>query len=180
MKPVFQWAGYSFRQIPGKRFRPSNMAKKKRKRIKTQAVGAPSSPDWSSRFQWLGILLVLGGGIAWLSWPTPTIIDVEVSNLSRLAKNGQAVFQENCSVCHGKNGSGSNQGPPLIHDIYNPGHHSDAAFRLAFQQGVRQHHWSFGNMPPQPQINNREATAIIKFVREVQAENGISFQPHNM
>ena len=39
-------------------------------------------------------------------------------------------------------------GPPLVHKIYQPGHRSDMAFVLAAQNGVRAHHWPFGNRPP--------------------------------
>ena len=44
---------------------------------------------------------------------------------------------------------------------------------LAVQRGARQHHWNFGDMPPQPQVTPEEIRAIIRFVREVQEANGI-------
>ena len=44
----------------------------------------------------------------------------------------------------GQNGVSS----PLVHKIYEPSHHSDMAFVLAAKNGVRSHHWNFGNMPP--------------------------------
>lgn len=93
--------------------------------------------------------------------------------LSEVALAGQSAFTDNCARCHGANGGGTNQGPPLIHIIYEPSHHGDMAFVLAAQNGSRAHHWRFGDMPPQPQVTSTEIAAIIQFVREVQRANGI-------
>ncbi|KAB2849084.1 MAG: cytochrome c, partial [Hyphomicrobiaceae bacterium] len=65
------------------------------------------------------------------------------------------------------------KGPPLIHRVYHPGHHGDAAFFLAAKQGVRQHHWRFGDMAALPHVSDQQLAAIVRFVREVQAANGI-------
>lgn len=107
-------------------------------------------------------------------------VDVAVEGLSEKAQTGQLVFNQNCASCHGVNGEGSEAGPPLIHSIYNPGHHSNKSFYRAVTQGVRQHHWSFGDMPPQRQIGFSEMTYILTFVREVQAINGIETEEHRM
>jgi hypothetical protein len=53
----------------------------------------------------------------------------------------------NCAVCHGPAATGSMQGPPLVHEIYEPGHHPDELFVRAVMEGVAQHHWDFGPMP---------------------------------
>lgn len=98
---------------------------------------------------------------------------IEMPALTAEAEIGQVAFTENCARCHGANGGGTNQGPPLIHVIYEPGHHSDLAFVLAARNGSRAHHWRFGDMPPQPQVSEEEIAAIIQFVREVQRANGI-------
>ena len=98
---------------------------------------------------------------------------IVMPELSGLAVQGRLAFGENCARCHGENGGGTNQGPPLIHPIYEPSHHSDVAFVLAAQNGSRAHHWRFGDMPPQPQVGETEIAAIIQFVREVQRANGI-------
>lgn len=100
--------------------------------------------------------------------------------LTLTAQKGQRAFAANCASCHGENVGGTDQGPPLIHNIYNPGHHADGSFFLAAKNGVRAHHWPYGNMPPQPQVSAGEIAAIVAFVREVQAANGIVAQPHNM
>ena len=100
--------------------------------------------------------------------------------LSPVAMEGKAVFDDNCAACHGENASGTDQGPPLVHDIYNPGHHADMAFVLAARQGVRAHHWRFGNMPPQPGVTETEVEKVVQYVRELQQANGITYRPHNM
>jgi mono/diheme cytochrome c family protein len=101
-------------------------------------------------------------------------------NLTLTEQKGQVAFTENCAVCHGQNALGTEQGPPFVHNIYNPGHHSDESFFLAAQRGVRAHHWPYGDMPPQPQVTASEVAAIIAYVRAVQAANGIITRPHTM
>jgi mono/diheme cytochrome c family protein len=85
---------------------------------------------------------------------------VKIPVLSELAKTGEVAYSANCASCHGKNGSGTDSGPPLIHDIYNPGHHSDAAFYMAALKGVRGHHWRYGNMPAQPQASKKDLVPL--------------------
>lgn len=86
---------------------------------------------------------------------------------------GAELFRQNCSTCHGRAGSGSNQGPPLVHKTYNPGHHADLAFHLAVKNGVRRHHWQFGDMPPQPQVSPEAVGHIVAYVRALQRRAGI-------
>ena len=69
--------------------------------------------------------------------------------------------------------TGTDQGPPLVHKLYEPGHHTDAAFYRAATQGVVSHHWSFGNMPPVPGVSRRSVTKIVAYVRALQRANGI-------
>ena len=107
-------------------------------------------------------------------------IDVKVPVLSATAQKGEAVYSKNCAACHGKNAGGSDQGPPLVYDTYNPGHHADGAFYLAVISGVRQHHWKFGNMPAQPNVSKAETRSIVTYVRELQRANGIFYKPHKM
>jgi mono/diheme cytochrome c family protein len=109
----------------------------------------------------------------------PTIA-VKVPELSPLAARGKTAFDANCAACHGVNAAGTDKGPPLVHNIYNPGHHADGSFFLAAKNGVRSHHWPFGNMPPQPQVSEEQIVTIVRYVRELQRANGIVSQPHNM
>ena len=86
---------------------------------------------------------------------------------------GQQLFKAHCAVCHGDNAGGTDKGPPLIHRIYRPAHHSNFAFIRAVSMGVVQHHWQFGSMPPLPQVSKDEIERMILFVREVQRANRI-------
>lgn len=99
---------------------------------------------------------------------------ISLPNLSDVALQGEKLFEENCMACHGKDATGSNLGPPFIHKIYEPNHHGDQAFVLAALRGVRAHHWTFGNMPPQPQVNQNQVMKIVRYVRELQRANGIN------
>lgn len=97
------------------------------------------------------------------------------SALSQQAKLGKGAFDAVCAACHGENAASKmGFGPPLVHKIYEPSHHGDMAFLVAAQQGVRAHHWKFGNMPPQPQLTQGEVKTIIAYVRELQRANGIN------
>ena len=86
---------------------------------------------------------------------------------------GKALFVENCSVCHGPAGDGTTQGPPLVHIIYEPSHHADAAFILAARNGVRAHHWRFGDMPPLPDVAEETVLEIVGYIRWLQRQVGI-------
>lgn len=86
---------------------------------------------------------------------------------------GREIFQANCALCHGDAALGTAQGPPLVHLIYEPNHHADAAFVLAALRGVRAHHWGFGDMPPQPQVSREEVTEVVQYVRWLQRQAGV-------
>lgn len=133
-----------------------------------------------------GVLAVAGGAFYALSAGSPQETRQEVSEttfvmpaLSAEAQEGERYFNAVCAACHGQNGLGTTQGPPLVHDIYNPGHHADMAFLMAAQNGVRAHHWRFGNMPPQ-QVTRGEVARIVTYIRELQQANGITYSPHSM
>lgn len=131
----------------------------------------------------VGVVLLGLGMIAsrWLgSANSGATVSVNLPRLSATAAEGKRTFDANCASCHGANGSGTDQGPPLVHDIYNPGHHDDASFYRAARNGVPQHHWRFGNMPPQPKVRSPEIASIIQYVREMQRANGIFYRPHRM
>ena len=97
------------------------------------------------------------------------------SFLSPEAERGKATFAANCSVCHGENAAGRDgAGPPLVHKIYEPSHHADESFQRAVAYGVRQHHWSFGNMPPVAGLTRDDVTEVISYVRTLQRANGIN------
>lgn len=86
---------------------------------------------------------------------------------------GYELFQDKCAECHGPDLRGTEKGPPLLHRFYKPSHHSDAAFYRAIQVGSPQHHWNFGDMPPVRDVNDKQAGAIIGFVRWLQQASGL-------
>ena len=86
---------------------------------------------------------------------------------------GEAKFSANCAACHGVRAVGTKQGPPLVHKIYEPNHHADMAFQRAAENGVRAHHWEFGNMPKIEGVSSADVEQIIRYVRWLQREAGI-------
>jgi mono/diheme cytochrome c family protein len=98
---------------------------------------------------------------------------VVIPELSSEAKTGEIAFTTYCVSCHGKNAAGTDKGPPLVNQIYRPLHHSDFSFVRAVTLGVPQHHWLFGAMPPQPQVERKRIDQIVIYIRELQKANGI-------
>ncbi len=95
--------------------------------------------------------------------------------LSTNAEIGKVAFEAKCAACHGANATGQDGvAPPLVHRIYEPSHHGDAAFLLAAKNGVRAHHWRFGNMPPVEGVTDGDVKMIVAYVRELQRANGIN------
>jgi mono/diheme cytochrome c family protein len=88
---------------------------------------------------------------------------------------GARAYDAACAACHGVNAQGQDGvAPPLVHKIYEPGHHGDMSFVLAAQNGVRAHHWKFGDMPPVEGVTRSDVLAIIAYVRALQRANGIN------
>lgn len=113
------------------------------------------------------------GAAAGAAAPDPASVIVP-ETLSGPALFGQLAFEQSCAVCHGANGAGgTGVAPPLIHPIYEPGHHPDTAFQRAAASGVRSHHWNFGDMPPVEGVTPREVALIAAYIREIQRANGI-------
>ena len=95
--------------------------------------------------------------------------------LSTNAQIGKNVFEAKCAVCHGVNAAGQNGvAPPLVHQIYEPNHHSDGSFVYAAANGVQAHHWDFGNMPPIEGLTRADVQMVATYVRELQRANGIN------
>ena len=153
------------------------MTRQRRRRTKTTRgsprSGAPRSRTtrWTVAVSAVLALAVLGGGAWWLFRTTADA--VVIPEFSPKAKAGARLFAANCAVCHGANATGTEQGPPLLHRIYEPGHHPDASFQRAVAQGVMSHHWRFGHMPPVAGLSRKDVAKIIAYVRELQSANGI-------
>lgn len=104
----------------------------------------------------------------------PIVSPVLPDELSAQAQMGKRAFEAKCADCHGENAAGKKgAAPPLIHKIYEPSHHADFAFQMAVQNGVRSHHWPFGDMPPVSGLTRADVDAIVAYVREVQWANRI-------
>lgn len=87
---------------------------------------------------------------------------------------GKKLYAANCASCHGADLKGSDKGPPMLHKVYEPSHHSDVAFQLAVKNGVRAHHWKFGDMAPVPAMTPDEVVHITAFIRAEQRKVGIN------
>jgi mono/diheme cytochrome c family protein len=86
---------------------------------------------------------------------------------------GETKFNANCASCHGKQAAGTDHGPPLVHKIYEPNHHGDPAFQRAAANGVKAHHWEFGDMPKIGGVTPEDVDQIVKYVRWLQTQAGI-------
>ncbi|WP_299947307.1 cytochrome c [uncultured Ruegeria sp.] len=103
------------------------------------------------------------------------MVAIQMPPIEGNAAIGQRVFEVSCASCHGGNAVGvEGAGPPLIHKIYEPSHHADEAFQRAVSQGVRSHHWQFGDMPPVEGLTRGDVAMVIAYIREVQRANGIN------
>ena len=111
--------------------------------------------------------------------PTPdpgaAMVEISVPPLTGNAVIGKRIFDSFCTACHGENATGrQGSGPPLIHVIYEPGHHADEAFQRAVARGVRSHHWPFGDMPRIEGLTRGDVAMVISYIRSIQRENGIN------
>jgi mono/diheme cytochrome c family protein len=86
---------------------------------------------------------------------------------------GKGLFTTHCASCHGADLKGTDKGPPMLHKVYEPSHHSDVAFQLAAARGVRAHHWQFGDMAPVPAVTPDDVAHITAFIRAEQRKVGI-------
>ena len=102
-----------------------------------------------------------------------TGLPIPAKGFSANIAQGEALFAQFCLTCHGPAGTGSEQGPPLVHKVYKADHHADLAFYMAVNRGVQQHHWQFGNMPPIKDLEPESVGHIVAYVRELQKLAGI-------
>jgi cytochrome c2 len=83
---------------------------------------------------------------------------------------GQLLYEKYCSSCHGAELNGNDKGPTLIHPFYKPSHHGDKSFYRAALQGVKQHHWDFGDMPPVEGMTPKKMDSVVPYVRYYQQQ----------
>lgn len=117
----------------------------------------------------IGLVLVACGG----EEPSADGQDIATTLASGDADRGEELFAANCAACHGPAATGSDAGPPLVHEVYEPSHHGDVSFLLAVQNGVQPHHWEFGPMPAVPGLDVDEVADIVAYVRALQRQAGI-------
>ncbi len=89
---------------------------------------------------------------------------------------GAELYAANCASCHGNDLRGTDRGPSQLSIVYEPSHHPDDSYRSAIENGVRQHHWGFGNMPPISGLDDADVDEIIAFIRAEQERQG--FEPY--
>lgn len=141
----------------------------------------PTPTRLQSGFWRLGmsmVVLILGcsengtGAQEHLADASTPVVDASMKVPDDLQK-GDDKFHSFCAPCHGPQGVGTDHGPPLVHKIYEPSHHADMAFQRAAAQGVRAHHWKFGNMPKIDGVTSEDVTEIIGYIRWLQKQAGI-------
>ncbi len=116
------------------------------------------------------------GAWAWFGADTggEPIVAVTVPALDAREAAGAELYGAHCAVCHGPDAAGrADTAPPLVHEIYEPGHHPDAAFIAAVELGVHAHHWDYGDMPAVPGLDRDDIAEITAYVRALQRANGI-------
>jgi mono/diheme cytochrome c family protein len=134
--------------------------------IAVHAVRATTAMGWIRWAGLIGLLPVLvacGQGVA----------TQEAAPVPAEFQKGEARFNANCARCHGQRAGGTAQGPPLVHKIYEPNHHSDHAFQHAAASGVRAHHWQFGDMPKIESMTYEDVEQITQYIRWLQRQAGI-------
>ena len=124
------------------------------------------------KFQWIAPAAIMIMACAEKAPETPRSFDPGPVPAELAA--GETAFNRTCAACHGARAMGTQQGPPLVHIIYQPSHHADEAFRRAVSLGSVAHHWNFGDMPAQPGVSAEEVETIIRYVRWLQSRAGIT------
>lgn len=105
-----------------------------------------------------------------MSVMTGTIKAAEEVEIPFHLGKGQLLYEKYCSTCHGLQLTGSDEGPSLLHPFYKPSHHGDKSFYRAALQGVRQHHWEFGDMPPVEGMTPKKMDSLVPYVRYYQQQ----------
>jgi mono/diheme cytochrome c family protein len=114
--------------------------------------------------------------LVWLSGCGQSTADGQASEQPLPGHPGAAPYSTYCASCHGAELRGTDQGPSHLSIVYEPGHHPDWSFEVAIREGVRAHHWPFGDMAPVDGITDDEIVDVIAYVRAVQDDQG--FEPY--
>ena len=90
---------------------------------------------------------------------------------------GEAIYQANCSACHGDDLRGASTGPSLLYDIYGPDELADEEIAAAIREGVEEQRWDFGDMPANGALGDSQIDQIIDHIRTVQSTEGLDPTP---
>lgn len=126
--------------------------------------------NWSGRG--LALLIIsatFGSPVMAQTWQVPRPSPGLMPNPSA----GKKLFDKHCANCHGADLKGTKLGPPFLHPYYVSSHHGDVAFQLAAKNGVRAHHWQFGDMQPVPGVTPDDVAHITAYIRYQQRLAGI-------
>ncbi len=85
------------------------------------------------------------------------------------AAAGADVYRANCAGCHGAEGEGAAQGPPLVDEMYFEDVFPDAALVDAVRNGARSDAWDFPLMPAMPGLSSADLSDVLAYVRALQA-----------
>ena len=105
-----------------------------------------------------------------------TEFDIPVQD-PQLVAAGEVLYKSSCAACHGSDLLGTAVGPPHLSVIYNPEHHGDGAFAMAVINGVRSHHYGFGDMPAISTVTEEDFIRILAYIREMQRTEGFVAYP---
>jgi len=133
-------------------------------------------PSRRRTFRTLAFALALGAPLLGAGCGDDGTEAADDPGVSATPADGASLYQRSCALCHGNDLRGTGMGPSHLSEVYEPGHHSDAAFVAAIKEGSPQHHWQFGDMEPVEGLSDDEIEAIIAFVRDKQQEEG--FEPY--
>ena len=105
----------------------------------------------------------------------PPIANVNVpGTLSARAQLGQKSYEANCASCHGRNAAGQKVvAPPLVHVIYEPGHHGNEVVSAGGRPGGPCPPLAFRGHAAGRGLTRGDVAAIVAYVRELQRANGI-------
>ena len=95
-----------------------------------------------------------------------------VPDMTASLQQGAQLFTKYCSACHGAVGDGSDNGPPLVHKIYEPGHPPDEAIHSCADVRVLADRWRLGEMLPWVATTSPVIELIVPFLRAMQKANG--------
>lgn len=124
------------------------------------------------------VVIVLSGGSPAPRDPMTGAAEFDIpAQDPMLVAEGEPLYRANCAACHGIDLRGTAVGPSQLSVIYQPGHHPDDAYVLAALNGVRAHHWNFGDMAPIPGLSRSDMDRIIAYIRENQRAQGFESYP---